>query len=167
MEGWDAAVSGLGLEQSFSNDALNYFVERLDPATSRSALIEVVRHAKRGKAFQDCRFIGLALDGTEAGRSQQSHCAGCRPVHDARHNAIAYHHQLVTISVVGTGLTLPFDVEPYGPGEGELTAAQRLLTRAMGSLGARFADYLVVDGAYAGAPFLHAANRLGLGSWLV
>jgi hypothetical protein len=70
MEGWDAAVSGLGLEQSFSNDALNYFVERLDPATSRSALIEVVRHAKRGKAFQDCRFIGLALDGTEAGRSQ-------------------------------------------------------------------------------------------------
>jgi hypothetical protein len=37
----------------------------------------------------------------------------------------------------------------------------------MGSLGARFADYLVVDGAYAGAPFLHAANRLGLGSWLV
>ena len=88
-------------------------------------------------------------------------------MHDARHNAIAYHHQLVTISVVGTGLTLPFDVEPYGPGEGELTAAQRLLTRAMGSLGARFADYLVVDGAYAGAPFLHAANRLGLGSWLV
>jgi len=63
----------LGLEQSFSNDALRYFVERLDPATSRCALIQVVRQAKRGKAFQDCRFIGLALDGTGAGRSQQSH----------------------------------------------------------------------------------------------
>ncbi len=153
----------LGLEQSFSNDALSYFVERLDPATSRCALIEVVRQAKRGKAFQDCRFIGLALDGTGAGRSQQSHCAWCRPIRDAKHNVIGYHHKLVTISVVGTGLTLPFDVEPYGPGDSELAAAQRLLRRVIASIGTRFADYLVVDGEYAGAPFLHAANRLGLG----
>jgi hypothetical protein len=152
----------LGLERSFSNDTLSYFVERLDPATTRAALLEVMRHAKRGKAFQDCRFIGLALDGTGAGRSQQSHCAWCRPIRDAKHKVIGYHHKLVTISVVGTGLTLPFDVEPYGPGDSEIAAAERLLMRALGSLGSRFSDYLVGDGAYAGAPFLHAANRLGL-----
>lgn len=152
----------LGLEQGFSNDTLNYFVERLDPAVTRRALIEVVRQAKRNKAFQDSRFLGLALDGTGAGRSRESHCEWCRPVRDAEHKVVGYHHKLVIISVVGTGLTLPFDAEPYGPGESELTAAGRLLPRAVGSLGPRFADYVVVDGEYAGAPFLHAVNRVGL-----
>jgi hypothetical protein len=62
------------------------------------------------------------------------------------------------ISVVGTGLSLPCDVEPYGPVDSEYGAGQRLLRRA---LGPRFANYLVVDGA-ARAPFLHAAGDLGL-----
>src|SRR5258708_20008826 len=87
----------LGMEQSFSNDALSYFVERLDPAISRSALIEVVRQAKRGKAFQDCRFIGLALDGTGAGRSHQSHCAWCPPIPAPKPNLIRTHHNPATI----------------------------------------------------------------------
>ena len=73
-----------------------------------------------------------------------------------------YRHHLVAISVVGAGLSLPFDLEPYGPGEGELTAAKRLLPRVVDSLGRRFADYVVVDGEYAGAPFLHLAGELGL-----
>lgn len=64
--------------------------------------------------------------------------------------------------MVGTGLTLPLDVEPYGPGESEYHAGQRLLRRALGNLGPRFADYVVVDGEFATAPFLHAAGDLGL-----
>jgi hypothetical protein len=36
------------------------------------------------------------------------------------------------------------------------------LARAVSQLGTRFADYLVVDGAYATAPFLHAAGRASL-----
>jgi hypothetical protein len=68
----------------------------------------------------------------------------------------------VGLSVVGTGLTLPVDAEPQGPEEGEVTAAHRLLQRAVGHLGRRFADYLVGDSEYAGAPLLHAAGELGL-----
>ena len=68
----------------------------------------------------------------------------------------------VLISVVGTGLTLPVDVEPYGPGDSEYAAAQRLLRRAAAHLGPRFADYVVGDGAYATAPFLHTTGDVGL-----
>jgi hypothetical protein len=152
----------LGLQRSFRNDALSYFVERLDPSTTRSVLVDLVRQAKRDKAFQDCRFLGLALDGTGAGRSHESHCEWCRPIHDAQRNVFGYHHKVVAISVVGTALTLPFDVEPYGPGDSEYAAALRLLRRAGGALGIRFADYVVADGEFARAPFLHTVNRLGL-----
>src|SRR5271157_4920385 len=143
---------------------LLFFNEKcgLDPSTTRSALIDLVRQAKRGKAFQDCRFLGLAVDGTGAGRSHESHCDWCRPIHDGKLKVLGYHHQVVAISVVGTGLTLPFDVEPYGPGDSEYAAAQRLLRRAIGALGIRFADYVVADGEFASAPFLHTVNRLGL-----
>ena len=41
-------------------------------------------------------------------------------------NIIGYNHQMVMISVVGTGITLPFDVEPYKPGDSEYGAGKRL-----------------------------------------
>src|ERR1043166_6163335 len=66
------------------------------------------------------------------------------------------------VSVVGAGFTLPVDLEPYGPGDSEYAAGKRLLGRVVESLGRRFADYLVVDGGFATAPFLHAAGAAGL-----
>lgn len=157
-----AARRALGVTRRFGDDALAYFTERLDPAPTRQALVQVVRRAKRNKAFDDSRFIGLALDGTSAGRSEQAHCALCHPIRDATRAVIGYRHHLSLLSVVGTGLTLPLDVEPYGPGDSEYAASQRLLQRAVGQLGRRFADYVVGDGEYATAPFLHAAGDLGL-----
>lgn len=152
----------LGVTRRFGDDALAYFTARLDPAPTRQALVQVVRRAKRNKAFADSRFIGLALDGTGAGRSEQAHCALCHPIRDATHHIIGHRHHLSLLSVVGVGFTLPLDVEPYGPGDSEYAASQRLLQRAIGQLGRRFADYVVADGAYATAPFLHAAGDVGL-----
>ncbi len=61
-----------------------------------------------------------------------------------------------------TGLTLPLDVEAYDPGDSEYRAGRRLLHRAARNLGRRFADYVVIDGEFARAPFLHDVGGLGL-----
>ena len=128
----------------------------------RKSVAEMVRQAKRNKAFEGSRWIGLALDGTGAGRSEQNKCPLCRPVRNQKEEIVGYHHKLVMVSVAGTGLTLPLDVEPYGPGDSEYSAGQRLLCRAVETLGVRFADYVVVDGEFATAPFLHTAGDLGV-----
>jgi Transposase DDE domain len=153
----------LGVSRKFGDDALGYFTERLDPRPTRRAAIEIVRQAKRNKAFQNSPFVGLALDGTTVGRCRQKQCSLCRPWRDSITKQIAgYRHHLVMLSVVGTGLSLPIDVEPFGAGDSEYAAGQRLLRRVMPQLGPRFADYLAVDGEFATAPFLHACDDLGL-----
>jgi len=157
-----AARRNLSLSEPFSEDTLGYFTERLDPGPTRQALLSVVCRAKRNKAFENCSRIGLAMDGTGAGWRTRPGCALCRPQHNAQKEILGYQHCLVLISVVGTGLSLPVDVEPYGPNDSEYSAGQRLLQRVIGSLGKRFAQYVVVDGKFATAPFLHAAEDLGI-----
>lgn len=156
------ARRGLGVGQSFSEDTLAYFTERLAPGPTRAALAATVRRAKRNKAFEGTRWIGLALDGTGAGRCREARCALCHPLRDKQGRVHGHLHHLCLVSVVGTGLVLPVDVEPYPPGDSEYGAGQRLLERVVRRLGPRFAQYVVVDGEFATAPFLHGAGDLGL-----
>ena len=156
------ARRALDVSRRFGDDALGYFTSRLDPAVTRRAAVTAVRQAKRHQAFDNCRFIGLAVDGTGAGRSREKVCDLCRPYRNQKREILGYHHQLVLIRVVGTGLTLPLDVEPYGPGDSEYNAARRLLRRTVRNTGSRLADYLVADGEFARAPFLHEVNDRGL-----
>jgi hypothetical protein len=156
-----SARRALPVSRVFGDDALRYFTERLSPAPTRAALAAVLHRAKRNKAFEGCRFVGLALDGSAGGRRRKSSCGLCRPYRNALHEIVGYRHHLVLAVVVGGDLTLPVDVEPYGPGDSEYAAAQRLLRRLRARLGARFIDYVVVDGEFATAPFLHLAGELG------
>jgi hypothetical protein len=157
-----SARRALGVARDFGDDTLSYFTERLAAAPMRAALAGVVRLAKRNKAFEGARWIGLALDGTGAAAGVAHPCALCHPIVGASGATGGHLHHLSLISVVGAGLSLPFDVEPYAPGDGELRASERLLERSLGYLGRRFADYVVVDGLYAHAPFLHRVGKHGL-----
>jgi Transposase DDE domain len=157
-----AARRALAVSRPFSDDALDYFTERLDPTCTRAALAHVLHQAKRNKAFESSGGIGLAVDGTTVGWCAKSGCSLCRPYRNADQEIAGYRHHVVLASVVGTGLSLPFDVEPYGTGDSEYAAGQRLLRRVIERLGVRFAAYVVVDGGFATAPFLHTAGDLGL-----
>jgi hypothetical protein len=66
------ARHALEVSGRFGNDALSYFTERLDPNLTRQAAVTALHQSKRHKAFDGCRFIGLALDGTGAGRSWET-----------------------------------------------------------------------------------------------
>ena len=154
-------LKSLPITRRFSDDTLHYFCERVNVEATRTALISVLRWAKRGKAFDRSYRIGLAIDGVTSGHSVRRCCPMCRPVVNDAGRIIGYHHSAAVISVVGVGITLPFDAEPYGPGDSEYEAGKRLLVRARGALGARFAQYLVVDGGFATAPFLHTADTTG------
>jgi len=136
----------------------------MDPQPTRAALAATVRRAKRNKAFRGQVRIGLAIDGTGAGHcyAKSKVCEFCRPYRDDKGNVLGHKHELVMATVVGVGLTLPIDVEPYGQGDCELTAGRRLMPRVVEALGSRFADYVVADAKFACAQFLNEVAALGL-----
>lgn len=152
----------LGLATAFGDDALAYFTERVDPEIVRQRLAATLKLAKANKAFDETAFIGLALDGTGAGRTVKAACPLCHPVKNSQGKLTCRLHHFVMASVVGCGITLPFDAEPYQPGDSEYAAGKRLLKRAVSHLGPRFAGYVVADGKFATAPFLHTADGVGL-----
>lgn len=156
------ARAQLQVARRFSDDTLGYCTERLDASKLRRALASAARRAKRNKAFENSRWVGLALDGTGAGHVTRERCGLCHPLRNAAEEITGYLHHFSLLSIVGTGIALPLDVEPWGPGDCEYEASQRLLTRAVGALGRRFADYVAGDGLYATAPFLNTATALGL-----
>ena len=152
----------LGLARGFGDDALAYFTERVDAEAVRQRAAATLKLAKYNKVFEQSALLGLAIDGTAAGRTTKQACRLCHPVQDAKGNIVCQLHHVVMISVVGAGITLPFDVEPYGPGDSEYGAGKRLLKRAVEHVGPRFADYVVVDAKFATAPFLHAGGEVDL-----
>lgn len=150
----------LGLATGFGDDALAYFTERVDAEVIRHRLAATLKLAKSNKVFDETAFIGLAIDGTGAGRTLKTSCPLCHPIKDTEGKLICHLHHFVMVSVVGSGITLPFDIEPYKPGDSEYAAGKRVLKRAVSHLGPRFAGYVVADGKFATAPFLHTADEV-------
>lgn len=154
--------SALEVSRSFGDDALAYFTDRLDPLPLRRAISAVLHLAKRNKTFDGCFMVGLAIDGSGMGRRRLDPCTLCHPVKKDLGEVLTHQHHLCMASIVGAGLSLPFDVEPYGPGDSEYGAGQRLVRRAVANVGPRFFDYVTADAKFATAPFLNEVTKSGL-----
>ena len=128
----------LGLARGFGDDALAYFTERVDPEVVRQRSAVTPKLAKSNKVFVQAAFLGRALDGSGAGRTTQKACPPCHPVKDSHGDTLYQLHYFVMISMVGAGVTLPFDVEPYRPGNSGYAAGKCVLKRSGEHLGPRF-----------------------------
>jgi hypothetical protein len=73
---------------------------------------------------------------------------------------VEYYHRGVVFYLVGFRTAIALDVEMLQPGEGELTAAQRLLPRVVQSYD-RFFKVVLADALFFNAPFFNLCLGLG------
>lgn len=83
-------------------------------------------------------------------------CSECsqRRVKVKGEEVMEYYHRAVVFHLVGFKIAMPLDIEMIRPGEGEVSAAKRLLQRALTRYG-RFFDVVLTDAIYLEAPFFN------------
>jgi hypothetical protein len=154
----------------FRDDTLRYSLcgFHLDPL--EQMLVDINRRLKRSKALDQDRPQGhvvAALDGIEVLASYSRCCDSClqRKVFlregGSKVEQTQYYHRAVGCQIVNSPVKPFLAVEWLQPGEGEDTAALRLLRRLPDLYGSRFFDILLMDALYAQAPVLSLAQHSG------
>lgn len=140
-----------------SADSIGRVYALLDSQPLRQMLSSINHRVRRNKALgEGGRLQIAAVDGHEFFASRKRCCPHCqtRTVQLKEESVTEYYHRGVVCHLVGHELALPLDVELQQPGEGEETAAKRLLQRVFAHY-ARFIDVVVGDALYFDAPFLN------------
>lgn len=124
----------------------------------RQMLAQAHHRLKRNKALADGDELKMvAVDGHEFFKSRKRCCPQCQQrtikVKDEE-EVVEYYHQGVVCHLIEHQLAVPLDVELLRPGEGEETAAKRLLERVFANYG-RFFDVVCGDALYFDAPFIN------------
>jgi hypothetical protein len=161
----------IGAERAFRDDTLRYSLcgYNLDPL--EAMLVDINRRLKRGKAFDEGRVQGrlvAALDGIEVLSSFSRRCESClerrvilKDQAGRKIEQTQYYHRAVGCQMVHSPVKPFLAVEWLQPGEGEDTAALRLLNRLPDLYGSRFFDILLLDALYAQTPVLELVRKMG------
>jgi hypothetical protein len=123
----------------------------------RQVLTRVHHRLKRNKALADGDDLKFAaLDGHEFFKSRKRCCPECqqRTLTIQGAEVVEYYHQGVVCHLIEHRLAVPLDVELLRPGEGEETAAKRLLERVLVNY-PRYFDVVCGDALYFDAPFIN------------
>jgi len=161
----------IGADRAFRDDTLRYSLCGFDMAPLETMLVDVNRRLKRGKAFDSGRVQGrlvAALDGIEVVSSFSRRCEFCLERRVTRKDQAGrkieetqYYHRAVGCQMVHSPVKPFLAIEWLRPGEGEETAALRLLRRLPDLYGSRFFDILLLDALYAQTPVLRLLREMG------
>jgi len=151
---WEAWVGA----RKPSADTLGRVLAKMSVAEVRQILSAVLDRAWGSKAIHfrpGEAYRVVAVDGHELGASRARCCPHClvREIRGPTGKVREYYHRFVVAQWVGVRPAVLLDLEPVGPGEGEVAAARRLLQRLLHQH-ARRIDVISADALYLEAPFL-------------
>jgi hypothetical protein len=176
IQQWEAELSQpalqrwIGVDRAFGDDVLRYSLSGFSIQDLQAMLVQVNRILKRNKVFDTGRLQGrivAALDGVEV-LSSYSRCCDCcleRRVTSRQGGVkverLQYYHRAVGCQIVSSPVKSFLALEWLQPGEGEETAAVRLLAKLPDLYGSRFFDILLLDALYAQTAVLDLLEEIG------
>jgi hypothetical protein len=140
-----------------SVDSIGRIYALMDSQPLRDLLCDIAHQLKRNKALTSHEgWLVAAVDGHQFFSSRKRCCPHCqtRTLTVEGEKVTEYYHQGVVCHLIAQDLALVLDVELLRPGEGEETAAKRLLERVFTNY-PRFFDVVAGDALYFDAPFLN------------
>jgi len=152
-----ARLRGLVGPRPPSIDTIGRVYALADSNGLRQILGQVHHRLKRNKALADGDDLKMAaVDGHEFFKSRKRCCAQCqqRVLTINGEEVVEYYHRGVVCHLIEHELAVPLDVELLRPGEGEETAAKRLLERVFANY-PRYFDVVCGDALYFDAPFIN------------
>jgi len=160
-----------GAPRGFRDDTLRYSLCGFDLQPLEAMLVQLNRRLKRTKAFDAGRVRGrlvAALDGIEVLSSFSRRCDECLErrvtVKDQAGRKVEqtqYYHRAVGCQMIHSPVKTFLALEWLQRGEGEETAALRLLRRLPALYGSKFFDILLLDALYAQSPVLKLLQETG------
>jgi len=167
---WRARL-GLRPEQGGSPDRLAEVLDGLSSEEWNEMMLEDFFRARRAGILSDDGLYGkrcAALDLNELFQSEKVHCEQCQVREKTvknekgeKHTVQEYYHQAVALNWMSGAIQLVIGWEMLKPGEGELTAALRLLARLLPRL-RKSLDLILGDALYCCRPFFKTVCGAGL-----
>ncbi len=175
--------------KAFSAEVISNVLDKLDLASLRDGVEDVIWTAERNKAFREGSYGTLrcvAIDGWEPFASYDRHCSHCLVRKVKRKNSSTgkveetdqYYHRYAVALLLGPALDVVLDLEPVrndearrdagedARHEGELTASHRLIDRLHDTFGT-FIDAFVLDALYANGPVMTKLDDYGYGGFII
>jgi hypothetical protein len=146
-----------------SADTLGRVFTQVDTDTIRKVQHGIYDRLKRNKVFESPRhgLIALAIDGHETSATYKMGCSGCLQRETGEGSKqIQNYHRNVSCELIFDNCCFQLDAETQLAGEGEVSAAERLLARTV-SMYPRAFDVVVVDALYASAGFVNKVLEHG------